>query len=235
MCHIFARRLDESSGVLSRAALWLQTILELTGNAAAVHGDILRHDLRYTRRTLARTPGFTVTAILIVALGVGATTAAFSVTDFVLFRPLPFHEPDRLVTFWETKPGFDGMELSPANYRDWKSASHSFESIGAYHGLTVNMVGKASRRGSKAPPCPPISFRRLAFGPSLDGPSRPPTTVAARRGRSSSVIASGRMTSRATGASSGSSSISTTPRTRSSASCRPTSSSRPATPRSGRR
>ncbi len=142
MCLIFARRLDESSGVLSRAALWLQTILELTGNAAAVHGDILRHDLRYTRRTLARTPGFTVTAILIVALGVGATTAAFSVTDFVLFRPLPFHEPDRLVTLWETKPGFDGMELSPANYRDWKSASHSFESIGAYHGLTVNLVGK---------------------------------------------------------------------------------------------
>jgi predicted permease len=142
MCHIFALRLGDSPGVVARALLWLQTIVELVGNAAAAHWDIFRSDLRHTRRTLARTPGFTVTAILIVALGVGATTAAFSVTDFVLFRPLPFPEPDRLVNLWEVKPGYDEMELAPANYRDWKSASRSFDSLGAYHYLDVNMVGK---------------------------------------------------------------------------------------------
>ena len=142
MAHIFALRLDEAPPGLGRFVVWLESVLELAGNAAAAHWDILRADLRQTRRTLARTPGFTVTAILIVALGVGATTAAFSVTDFVLFRPLPFPEPDRLVKLWEVKPGYDEMELAPANYRDWKSASRSFESIGAYHWLDVNMNGK---------------------------------------------------------------------------------------------
>ena len=72
---------------------------------------------------LRRAPGFAITAVLIVALGIGATTAAFSVTDFVLLRPLPFPEPDRLVKVWERTPGYSRLELSPANYRDWKAAS----------------------------------------------------------------------------------------------------------------
>ena len=62
-------------------------------NAPAVHWDILRQDLRYTARTLARAPGFTAVAILVLALGIGANTAVFSVTDNVLIRPLPFPSP----------------------------------------------------------------------------------------------------------------------------------------------
>ena len=99
------------------------TFFDVLGNAAAVHWDILRQDLRYTARTLARTPGFALTAVLVMALGVGANTAAFSVTDYVLIRPLPFPEPDRLVKLWEQLPGYSRMELSPANYRDWKRMS----------------------------------------------------------------------------------------------------------------
>ena len=71
----------------------------------AVHWDILQQDLRYTARTLSRARGFALTAIVIVALGVGANTAAFSVTDFVLFRPLPFPDADRLVTIWQRTAG----------------------------------------------------------------------------------------------------------------------------------
>ena len=95
MCHIFARRLDEASrGPVARSVSGCETIARTHRQRRGVHGDILRDTIcGYTRRTLARTPGFTVTAILIVALGVGATTAAFSVTDFVLFRPLPFPSP----------------------------------------------------------------------------------------------------------------------------------------------
>ena len=96
-------------------------------NAFAVHWDILKQDLRYTARTLSRARGFALTAIVIVALGVGANTAAFSVTDFVLFRPLPFKDADRLVTIWQRSPGYARMELAPANIWDWKRAATSFE------------------------------------------------------------------------------------------------------------
>jgi predicted permease len=110
-------------------------------NALAVHWDILRQDLRYTARTLSRARGFAATGILIVALGVGANTAAFSLTDFVLFRPLPFPDADRLVTVWQSQGGYSRMELSPSNYHDWKQAATSFERIGAFTNLSANLVG----------------------------------------------------------------------------------------------
>ena len=89
---IFAQRRRDASGFFAAAALWIETFFDVLFNALAVHWDILRQDLLYTWRTLARTPGFAITAVLVVALGVGANTAAFTVTDFFLLRPLPFHE-----------------------------------------------------------------------------------------------------------------------------------------------
>ena len=138
---LFARRRREAGGPIGSTALWFVTLVEVAGNAALVHLDIFKQDLSYTGRILRRSPGFAATAIAIVALGIGATTAAFSVTDFVLLRPLPFPEPDRLVKLWERTPGYARMELSAANYRDWKQASTVFESIGLYHGAAGNLVG----------------------------------------------------------------------------------------------
>src|SRR6266536_4489757 len=115
MWPLFERRRAQASG-LQVATLWLSAIGEIVANAAAVHVDILKQDLSYTARVLRRSPGFATTAVVIVALGVGATTAAFSVTDFVLLRPLPFAEPDRIVTIWEHMPTFRN-NLSPANFR----------------------------------------------------------------------------------------------------------------------
>ncbi len=142
MCAIWVRRRRDASGPMAAAALWAATLCEVPLNAAAVHGDILRQDLRYTARTLARSPGFALTAILVLALGVGANTAAFSVTDFVLIRPLPFAEPDRLLKLWQRQPGYSRMELSPPNYRDWKRMSQSFQGIGAFWDVSVNLVGQ---------------------------------------------------------------------------------------------
>jgi putative ABC transport system permease protein len=142
---LFARARRQATG-FGVVALWLGVIAEVAGNAVAVHADILRQDVFYTGRVLRRSPGFALTAILIVALGIGATTAAFSVTDFVLLRPLPFPEPDRLVTVVERTPGYDHMELSGPNYRDWKAAAKSFESMGIYHHDQLTVFGAGEPR-----------------------------------------------------------------------------------------
>jgi putative ABC transport system permease protein len=142
MCAIFAQRRREAAGPLVVLALWIGALLDVLINALRVHGDVFRQDVRYTARTLGRSPGFTVTAILVSALGVGATTATFSITDHVLVRPLPFSEADRLVKLWEDQRGYSRTELSPGNYRDWKGMSKSFEAMAAYRGLSVNLVGE---------------------------------------------------------------------------------------------
>jgi putative ABC transport system permease protein len=127
---IFARRWRESSPA-ARVWLSLTALAEVLVNATAVHADILRQDARYGVRALRRTPSFTLTAIAVVAIGIGANTAAFSITDFVLLRPLPFSQPDRLVKIWERTPGYPRLEMSPENYRDGKRLSSSFSSMGA--------------------------------------------------------------------------------------------------------
>jgi putative ABC transport system permease protein len=142
---LFARRLEQARG-FGVLTLWAGTIVEVIGNALVVHLDIVKQDLSYSGRVLRRSPGFAITAIVIVALGIGATTAAFSVTDFVLLRPLPFHEPDRLVMLLETTPGYAGMELSAPNYRDWKVAARSFESLAIYSTVAVTMTGAGEPR-----------------------------------------------------------------------------------------
>ncbi|HEY3381812.1 MAG TPA: ABC transporter permease [Vicinamibacterales bacterium] len=139
---IFGTRLRRTSGPLATLLLWAETFVEVASNAAAVHWDILLQDLRYTARTLARTPGFTLTAISVIALGVGANTAAFSVADFVIVRPLPYADADRLVKLWEAPPDYNQLEVAPPNYRDWKASATSFEAMGAYYGTAVNLVGE---------------------------------------------------------------------------------------------
>jgi putative ABC transport system permease protein len=146
MLAIFARRLRDASGPLARAGLWIETLADALPNAALVHGDVLAQDLRYVARTLRRAPGFATTAVLVVALGIGATTAAFSVTDFVLIRPLPFPEPDRLVKLWERTPGYATMEMSAPNYRDWNAAATSFASMGVYRSYAVTMTSAGEPR-----------------------------------------------------------------------------------------
>ncbi len=103
-------------------------------------------DLRYAVRMLAKRPGFTVVAVLTLAIGIGATTAIFSVVNAVLLRPLPYKEPDRLVQFWETNPlkGWTENVVAPANYLDWQSRSESFELMSAYFGSQTRDAGASN-------------------------------------------------------------------------------------------
>ncbi len=143
MASVFAQQL-RGCGAFEAIGLWIAALLEIAPNAAAVHWDILKQDLRYSARALARTPGFALAAIVVVALGIGANTAAFSIADHVLLRPLPFREPDRLVNLWERVPHYSRMELSPPNYRDWQRMSTSFLSMGAHHPLSANLLGRGA-------------------------------------------------------------------------------------------
>jgi len=145
LCDAFAMRRGGSRGVMATIGGVFGAIADIVPNAVAAHWDLLRQDLRYTLRGLRQAPGFATTAILVVALGVGANTAAFSVANFVLFRPLPFPQPDRLMMLWERTPGYQ-MELSPGNYADWKAQSKSFSSMGAYFSYAVNLTGSGEPR-----------------------------------------------------------------------------------------
>ena len=138
---VFARRRREV-GIPGAALLWLEAVVDVVWNAARAHWDILRQDFRYSARLLARSPGFAATAILVSALGVGATTATFSITDHVLVRPLPFEQPDRLVKLYQSVHEYTRTELSPGNYRDWKRMSRSFSSMGEYFPVSANLVGQ---------------------------------------------------------------------------------------------
>src|SRR5690606_33249871 len=97
---------------------------------------------RYAGRTIRSAPGFAATVVLVAALGIGATTAVFTVADYVLVRPLPFVDADRLVRMWEARPGYQRMELSPPNYFEWKQEATSFDAIAAYAPWSTSMVGQ---------------------------------------------------------------------------------------------
>jgi putative ABC transport system permease protein len=139
----FARRRRDVSGPLGGLRLWLSACADVVWNAAGAHLQLLAQDVRYAVRAFRNAPGFTATVVLVAALGVGVTTAAFSVTDHVLMRPLPFVEADRLVRLWQAEPqrGYSRGELSPANFRDWHQKATSFESMAIWRTLALNLSG----------------------------------------------------------------------------------------------
>jgi predicted permease len=144
MCALFAQRRHGTASWLL-PLLWIQTFFEIFGNAIAVHLDILRQDLIYAARSFRKAPGFTLTAIVVAALGIGATTAAFTMVDHVLLRPFGFADSDRIVVLYEDHSFAGGQgatewDVAPAQYRDWKNTSKSFERMGAYRQLAMNLV-----------------------------------------------------------------------------------------------
>jgi len=105
--------------------------------------ETLFHDLRFGARMLFRNPGFTLIAVVTLALGIGANTAIFSVVNAVLLRPLPYPEPGRLVRFWETNPGRGWLEFaaSAPNFAHWRKQQSVCEQLAAYEFNTFNFTG----------------------------------------------------------------------------------------------
>ena len=122
-----------------KAASSESTTLSLLRNSM----DKLIADLRYALGSLARSPGLTATAVVTLALGIGATTSVFSVADAVILRPLPYAEPERLVQVFDVDEttGDDRDTFTGADFLDWRASSNSFEELAAFRTLTWTLTG----------------------------------------------------------------------------------------------
>jgi len=103
--------------------------------------NVLWQDLRYGARILRKKPGFSLIAIITLALGIGANTAIFSVVNAVLIRSLPFTEPDRLVVLMEKYRQVDRMSASYPNFKDWRERAKSFEAMAGFRGEAFTLTG----------------------------------------------------------------------------------------------
>jgi putative ABC transport system permease protein len=102
--------------------------------------ETLIKDIRYGIRGLLKRPGFTAVAIITLALGIGANTAIFSVVNAVVLRPLPYAEPERLMTLWETMPGSDQRSVAPGNFVDWRTQNKTFLDLAATFYANFNLT-----------------------------------------------------------------------------------------------
>src|SRR5882757_3720655 len=113
--------------------------------------ETLLRDLRYSIRTLSRTPGFTVTAVLVMALGIGANVALFTVVRSVLLKPLPFRESDRLIQLYEKSPSGtrEYSYIAGGMYAAWKKAASSVEQMAIYGTDSISLSGTGGQLPEK--------------------------------------------------------------------------------------
>ena len=119
-----------------REELWQQNTITMIDN--------LWRDLRYATRTLRRTPGFATIAVLVMALGIGANVALFTVVRGVLLNPLPFTAPNQLAALYAKADTGKGGNVAAADFYDWQSSSHSFEQMAIWRWTGYNMTGARS-------------------------------------------------------------------------------------------
>ncbi len=131
--------------------------------------SVLFQDIRYALRMIARNPGFTVVAILTLGLGIGANTAIFSVVNGVLFRPLPYPQPERLMSVGMGDPhDKNGMSvLSDADFLDWQSHNQVFERVAAYTDGWFTLTGSGAPERLRGAAVTADFFTTLGVAPSL--------------------------------------------------------------------
>jgi putative ABC transport system permease protein len=129
----------------------------------------LLKDVRYAARVLARQPGFTLVAVLALALGVGANTAIFSVVKAVLLKPLPYPESDRLVWLREVNPAnnIPDEPASAPNFNDWRTDARTLDGVAAYSETALTMTGDGEPERIPAAATSANFFRVLGVAPAL--------------------------------------------------------------------
>ena len=141
--------------------------------------SVLWQDVRYAVRTLRKSPGFTAVVVLTLGLGIGATTAIFSVLDGVLLRPFPYADIDRITILGETTRSGQFMSVAWPNFQDWRDQNEVFEAFGVYRGMTLNLTGGDQAERLNASLASSDVFRAVGiqaqsgrtFGPGEDKPT----------------------------------------------------------------
>ena len=132
----------------------------------------LWNELKHTLRRLRKTPGFSLAAIIVLALGIGANTAIFSIVNGVLLRPLPYAHPNQLVQLWHTPPqkqfpGVPLFSLSAANYLDWERQNDVFQSSAVYSFTSFRLTGAGEPKVIQGARVEPTFFQLLDVKPML--------------------------------------------------------------------
>jgi predicted permease len=127
----------------------------------------LWQDLRYGLRVLRKSPGFTIVAVLTLALGIGANTAIFSFVDAVLLKPLPYPHPERIVSVWEKHPGGTPNFISTLNFLDWNGQNRCFQFLSAIAGDTVRLTGPGRPQELNVQRVSASYFKVLGVGATL--------------------------------------------------------------------
>jgi predicted permease len=112
--------------------------------------EVLAQDLRFAIRMLWTNPGFTLVAVLTLAIGIGGNTAIFSIVNGVLLNPLPFPHPQQLVALDESKPNFPQGSISYPNFLDWRKDNRTFQSMALARGYSFSLTGKGEAEQVKA-------------------------------------------------------------------------------------
>jgi predicted permease len=131
--------------------------------------ESLMQDIRYGWRMLGKNPGSTAIAVLTLAIGIGASTATFSVVDTVLLQPLPYQQPERLVQVTETLPGMsvDEVGVAAGEYQDYRDRNHSFSQVAAYESAGFNLTGAGHPLRINAASVSASAFPLLGVSPEL--------------------------------------------------------------------
>ena len=132
----------------------------------------LLQDLRYSFRTFSNNPGSTAVAIAVLGLGIGANAAIFSFTNAILFRSLPYKNPDRLVFVWENKlsRGMREEHLSAGDFRDFQSRNEVLDEMGAIRSQSSVVISRETPERIETAAVSPVIFRLLGMRPALGRP-----------------------------------------------------------------
>ena len=143
-----ARSARDRTGRFGLVRLWAETVAGLLRTGPREHLAQLRQDSVYALRVMRRSPGFTAVTVLTLAVGIGATSAIFSLVDAVLLKPLPYPAPERLVRIYERKVSDNLLHNSASapNVLDWQQQTTAFAQIAAYRTRSANVPGRGDPR-----------------------------------------------------------------------------------------